>query len=159
MEAGTFVVLMPSGLRPEEEQRHVDTLLARYQRSQAKQRLDSEDLTGRARRLSATYLDGRAAPTSITWVTNQQHRWGSCSPATGTIRLSTALDGMPSWVVDSVIVHELAHLVEANHGPRFKALVSRFERYDEATAFLRGVSFAQGRPADDDDSPSDIETA
>lgn len=158
MEGGTFVVLMPSGLRPEEEQGHVDTLLARFQRSQAKQRLEREDLVGRAHRLSRTYLDGRARPTSITWVTNQQHRWGSCSPTTGTIRLSTALDGMPSWVVDSVIVHELAHLLEANHGPRFKALVRRFERYDEATAFLRGVSFAQGRPMGDEDGESDIET-
>ena len=157
MEAGTFVVLMPTGLRPEEEQGHVDTLLGRYQRSQAKRRLEREDLSGRARKLSAAYLDGRARPASITWVTNQKHRWGSCSPGTGTIRLSTALDGMPDWVVDSVIVHELAHLLEANHGPQFKALVRRFERYDEATAFLRGVAFAQGRPAGDDDGESDID--
>lgn len=157
MEAGTFVVLMPTGLRPEQEQEHVENLLQRHRRAQARRRLQQEDLMGRARRLSERYLHGRARPASVVWVTNQQQRWGSCSPSSGRIRLSTAMEGMPGWVIDSVIVHELAHLLEANHGPRFKALVRRFERYDEATAFLHGVSFGRGRSITDDEADIDAE--
>lgn len=156
MEGGTFVVLMPAGLRPEVEQEHVNNLLERHLRSQSRRRLERDDLMGRALALSELYLDGAARPTSVSWVANQRRRWGSCSPATGRIRLSSAMEGMPGWVVDSVIVHELAHLLEPNHGPRFKALVRRFERYEEATTFLHGVSFGMGRPVDDEDD-SDVE--
>ncbi|MCK0111106.1 M48 family metallopeptidase [Ornithinimicrobium sp. F0845] len=151
LEGDTFVVLMPAGLSQEEEQQHVDNLLGRHLRAQARRRLEREDLMARAMLLSERYLDGRARPASITWVTNQQKRWGSCSPTTRTIRLSTELEGMPAWVVDSVILHELAHLLEPNHGPRFKALVGRDQRYAESTAFLRGVAFATGREMSDDD--------
>lgn len=151
MEGDTFVVLMPAGLSRAEEQKHVDNLLARHLRAQSRRRLEREDLMARAMRLSDRYLDGRARPTSIRWVTNQQRRWGSCSPSQGTIRLSTELERMPTWVVDSVIVHELAHLLEPNHGPRFKALVGRYERYAESTAFLHGVAFGMGRDMPDED--------
>lgn len=146
MEGGTFVVLMPAGLSAAQEQRHVEDLLSRVQRAESKRRLQQEDLMGRALALSRRHLGGRVRPSSIRWVTNQQQRWGSCSPSTGAIRLSTQLDGMPDWVIDSVIIHELAHLLEANHGPRFKALVGNYERYAEATAYLQGVAFGRGRP-------------
>ena len=157
MEGDTFVVLMPTTLTRQQEQEHVESLLARHLRAQSRRRLEREDLMGRATALSERYLGGRARPTSITWVTNQLHRWGSCSPASGTIRLSTDLERMPTWVVDSVIIHELAHLLEADHGPRFKALVRRYERYDEATTFLRGVAFGMGRQIPDDDADGDLE--
>ena len=49
------------------------------------------------------------------WVDNQQSRWGSCTPSDRSIRLSSRLQGMPAWVVDYVLVHELAHLLEPGH--------------------------------------------
>lgn len=156
MEGDTFVVLMPAGLSEAQEQRHVEHLLGRVQRAQSRRRLQQEDLHGRALELSRRYLDGRAEPTSIRWVSNQRQRWGSCSPATGAIRLSSTMEGMPTWVVDSVIVHELAHLIEPNHGPRFRALVHRYERYAEASAFLKGVAFGLGRPELDPESDADL---
>ena len=54
-------------------------------------------------------------PASVRWVTNQNARWGSCTPGDRTIRLSDRLQQMPGWVVDYVLVHELAHLLEAGH--------------------------------------------
>lgn len=75
----------------------------------------------------------------------QQRRWGSCTPSTGRIRLSSELATMPGWVLDAVIVHELAHLEHANHTPAFHALADRYPRQREAMAFLAGVSFATGR--------------
>ena len=54
-------------------------------------------------------------------------RWGSCTPArpgrVGSIRLSWRLALAPLAVADYVVAHECAHLLEANHGPRFWAHV------------------------------------
>ncbi|UBH23578.1 M48 family metallopeptidase [Micrococcus porci] len=120
------------------------------------------DLLARADALASAHLDGAAPggraprPASVTWSSRQRQRWGSCTPARGTIRLSAQLRGMPDWVVDAVLVHELAHLSERGHGPRFQALVGRLPRYTEAMAFLAGVTYATSRglpgayPADAD---------
>jgi hypothetical protein len=56
-------------------------------------------------------------------------RWGSCTPAQGrhpaSIRLSWRLALAPAAVADYVAAHECAHLLEANHGPKFWAEVRR----------------------------------
>jgi predicted metal-dependent hydrolase len=86
-------------------------------------------------------------------VDNQQRRWGSCTPADRSIRLSSRLQGMPEYVVDYVLVHELAHLVEPSHDARFWALVARYPRAERARGFLEGVELAavqsMGREGDD----------
>ena len=64
-------------------------------------------------------------------------RWGSCTPArpgrAASIRLSWRLALAPVAVADYVVAHECAHLLEANHGPRFwahvRALVGDEKRY------------------------------
>lgn len=101
----------------------------------------------RARELSARYLDGVPEPTSVTWSARQNTRWGSTTSTTGEIRLSARLQAMPDWVQDSVLVHELAHLIEPGHGPAFQRLVDRYPRTQEAEAFLHGVSWAWQNPA------------
>lgn len=148
MEGGTFVVLMPAGLSRTEEERHVQSLLDKQRRRAARTRHSDTDLWDRALRLSRDYVRGAPRPTSVTWVDNQHSRWASCTPASGSIRVSTRVATMPQWVVDGLLVHEVAHLIEANHGPRFQALVRGYPRYAEAMAFLDGVSFATGRGAD-----------
>lgn len=57
-------------------------------------------------------------------VRNQRSRWGSCSRR-GTLSLNWRLVQAPSFVRDYIITHELAHLTEMNHSPRFWALVER----------------------------------
>ena len=74
--------------------------------------------------MNREYFGGKLRWSEIRYVTNQQHRYGSCTPATGVIRISHRLAATPSWVRDYVIVHELAHLLEANHGARFWKLVT-----------------------------------
>jgi hypothetical protein len=102
-------------------------------------------LMDRAMELSRRYLNGRARPRSIRWVGNQITRWGSATPATGTIRLSNRLQGMPAWVVDYVILHELAHLIVPSHGPDFWRLLESYPETETAKAFLAGAAFASSR--------------
>jgi len=87
-----------------------------------------------------------ATPGSVRWVENQQARWGSCTPSDRTIRLSVRLQGMPSWVIDYVLVHELAHLLEPGHDPRFWAWVERYPQAERARGYLLGWSAAADLP-------------
>lgn len=146
VEDGTVVVLVPATLSPAEERRHVKQLVARLTASQAARTLPRGTdvaLTRRAQELSDAYLGGHATPLSVRWTDNQNRRWGSCTPATGTIRLSSRLKQMPGHVIDYVLLHELAHLIESAHDDRFWALVDRFPRSERARGFLEGVEAAQ----------------
>jgi predicted metal-dependent hydrolase len=57
-------------------------------------------------------------------LSNARTRWGSCH-ASGRISLNWRLVHMPRHLIDYVVVHELAHLREMNHSPRFWAVVGR----------------------------------
>jgi predicted metal-dependent hydrolase len=92
------------------------------------------DLEARASRLAAQH--DLPLPTSIRWVENQGTLWGSCTPENGTVRISSRLAGEPLWVLDYVVVHELAHLREPGHGPDFQAIVSRYPRAERAIGYL-----------------------
>ncbi len=138
-----IIVLMPAHLSAEEEQSHVKSLVERLDRRERRARPSDEELLDRAGVLSERWLDGRAVPSSVRWVTNQNTRWGSCSSRDGSIRLSHRLKGMPEWVVDYVLLHELAHLIEPNHSADFWALVEPFPHAVRAKGFLDGVSWQQ----------------
>lgn len=117
-------------------------MLDRLAAKESRRRPTDEGLLERAKELSAKYLDGRAVPVTVRWVDNQQHRWGSCTPENGTIRISTRLKGLPEWVINYVIVHELVHLLVPSHGPAFWKLVEQYPKADRARGFLEGFSAA-----------------
>jgi len=141
-EDGKVVVLVPARFTRAEERHWVSTMLARLERSERRRRPSDQALLDRAAALNERHLDGRAAPASVRWVDNQLTRWGSCTPSDRSIRLSTRLQGMPSWVVDYVLVHELAHLVEAGHSTAFWSLVDRYPKAERARGFLEGYAAA-----------------
>ncbi len=150
-EGGRIVVLVPAHLPAGEEARLVSDMVTKVQRSAARRTAaGQDDLSGRAGRLSRRYLGGLAKPSSVRWVTNQRTRWGSCTPSRGTIRVSSRLIGMPDWVIDYVLLHELAHLLQPDHSRAFWDLLGGYERLAEAKVFLDGVAFGAGLPADDE---------
>jgi predicted metal-dependent hydrolase len=141
-QGGRTVVLLPGRMSKADEDHWVVEMLGRLARQEARRRPGADTLEERATALSERYLDGLAQPTSVVWSARQNTRWGSCTPADGTIRLSTRLQGMPDWVVDYVLVHELAHLLQPGHDPAFWALVGRYPRTERARGFLEGVAMA-----------------
>lgn len=127
----------------------VDRLQRQEQRRLRRGSAGDAELANRAAELSARYLDGRARPAEVRWVDNQNDRWGSCTPATGTIRLSSRLRELPQWVADYVLLHELAHLLEPGHGSAFWRLLERYPKTERARGYLEGVlaapTFTAGR--------------
>ncbi len=141
----TIVVMIPARLSQAEERQWVATMVDRIATSERRRRLDDADLAARAQALSERYLDGLAAASSVRWVTNQNARWGSCTPVDGSIRLSTRLQGLPSYVIDYVLLHELTHLLIQGHGEEFWTWVHRYDRSERARGFLDGVAAATRR--------------
>ncbi len=138
-----IVVLIPSRLKGRERAAFVDELVERliHQRPQLSE--GDAGLEERAKVLAELYNDG-VLPASVRWVTNQKSRWASCSPSTKEIRVSSRLRQCPEWVTDAVLVHELAHLQEADHNADFYEIANRHPRQEECALFLEGYALGLG---------------
>ena len=148
---------MPARLSRAEEQRWVALMLDRIARQEARRRPSDGQLLARAGDLSARYLGGRARPGSVRWVDNQRSRWGSCTPSDRSIRLSARLQSMPDYVLDYVLLHELAHLIVPAHGPDFWALLEGYARTERARGYLEAMSSPEN--AADAGAPNGAESA
>jgi predicted metal-dependent hydrolase len=137
-----IIVMIPARLSRKEEREWVATMLERLEKSEKRRRPSDAGLKRRATELSNRYLGGLARPATVRWVDNQNTRWGSCTPSDRSIRLSTRLQGMPAWVIDYVLVHELAHLIETGHTSAFWGWVDRYPKAERAKGFLEGVAAA-----------------
>jgi len=143
LEDGVIVIRAPAEMRDDELAPIIDGLKKRVQKRERIVPQSDEALEKRARELNRKYFDGRLKWQSVRYVTNQNSRFGSCTPDDGAIRLSHRLATMPVWVRDYVLVHELAHLAEANHGPRFWALVNRYPLTERARGYLMAVGLEE----------------
>ncbi|NES15375.1 MULTISPECIES: M48 family metallopeptidase [Micromonospora] len=146
------VVLIPDQFSRAEESEWVDRMLARLAAREGRLARSDDELLARATRLINLYLPehgAAAVPTSVRWVTNQNGRWGSCTPADRTIRISHRIQDMPDWVVDYVLLHELAHLIVPSHNASFWGLVGRYPKTERARGYLEGVAAASGVPLAD----------
>ena len=136
---GTLVIRAPAHLRDAELEPIIQNFKARFERQKQKDDLDDALLVRKAKELNRRYFGGKLKWKSISWVTNQNSRFGSCTPANGTIRISHRLATVPTFVRDYVIMHELAHLQEANHGPKFWRLVNRYPKTERARGYLMAI--------------------
>ena len=141
------VVLIPDQFSQTEESEWVDRMLARLAAREGRLARSDAELLDRAGRLIKLYLaehGAAAVPASVRWVSNQNGRWGSCTPADRTIRISHRVQDMPDWVIDYVLLHELAHLIVPSHNARFWALVARYPKAERARGYLEGVAAVSG---------------
>jgi hypothetical protein len=127
----------------------VAKMTASFERKRSAERVDLAD---RASTLARRYELPR--PTDIRWADDMTTRWGSCTVTTGHIRVSNRLAAFPTWVLDYVIVHELAHLQVGGHGPDFWRLVHRYPKAERAIGFL----IAKAGEGDGDDVPPTPDT-
>ena len=74
------------------------------------------------------------------YIQQMKTKWGSCNPTAGTLRLNTELAKKPKSCLEYIVVHEMSHLLEPTHGPRFLALMDRFmPAWREARAHLNSL--------------------
>ncbi len=139
LEDGVLVIRAPASINDKELAPIIEGLRKRMVRRARVVPQTDEMLEKRARELNRKYFGGRLKWQTVRYVKNQNSRFGSCTPADGTIRLSDRLATMPTWVRDYVLVHELAHLLEANHGPNFWKLVNRYPLTERARGYLMAV--------------------
>ncbi|HEY9352751.1 M48 family metallopeptidase [Nocardioides sp. NPDC000445] len=154
-----IIVMIPAAMSQREEAEWVEQMVARLEKAERRRKPSDDDLMRRSAALSDQYFGGLAKPDSVRWVDNQNSRWGSCTPGDRSIRLSDRLRGMPSWVVDYVLVHELAHLFEAKHNEAFWAWVDRYPQAERAKGYLAGWSAAAKLPAPPGEEDDDVEGA
>jgi len=161
-DGARVVVLVPASFSAAEEARWVERMVQRVVAGERRRPHSDEALMARATELSERYLGGHAVPTSVRWVSTMRRRWGSCTPADGTIRVSDRLRDVPAHVLDYVLLHELAHLLVPGHGDGFWRLLGSYPRLERARGFLDGFAHAEGLPpldaveADDTREPSAV---
>jgi predicted metal-dependent hydrolase len=137
LEGNVLRIVVPSWMSENERSHWVDVMSGRYRRKLSADRIN---LVDRAARLAARYELPR--PREIKWSDDMRQRWGSCTPRTGVIRISTRLAKFHDWVIDYVIVHELAHLAVGDHSAAFWRLVDRYPKSERAIGYLIAVSGA-----------------
>ena len=150
-----YRLLIPAASTSEEIDEHIARLLPRIQRAARRERatqltVTDEYLRSRALHLAQKYLpelvaSGRLERLSIRWVNNQRQRWGSATYANTQIRISSELQGVPEYALDSVIHHELCHLLQPNHSEAFRTLEARYPQLLRAQAYLEGYALGRSR--------------
>src|SRR5690242_11254231 len=135
MRSGVLELLVPATM-PHAEREHWAEVMSRRLEKQAERRRPSDDrLEERARRVNERFFGGRLRWSSIGF-TDMERLWGSCTFTDGAIRIARRAANLPEWVLDYLVVHELAHLLQSDHGPEFHALENRYPLTERAKGYL-----------------------
>ena len=103
-------------VRPGTTAQRRQALLDQWYRAQIRQALPA---------LVTRWQDLLGVQVARVYVQRMKTRWGSCTSSTGTIRLNTELARKPRECLEYIVAHEMAHLLQPNHGPRFVAQLDR----------------------------------
>mgnify|MGYP006281286735 FL=1 len=141
IKENTLHIYIPDGISTKQERTYITTITNKMKKKKQRNSLNSDhQLSERAERLNQKYFDGKL-DFSIRFVTNQQKKYGSCTPTTKTIRLSHRIADFPQFVQDYLIVHELAHLIHPNHSKKFWEIVHQYPMVERAKGFLYAVEY------------------
>jgi hypothetical protein len=121
-----------------ERERWAETMRGRLERRMERTRPSDGRLAERARSLNERYFGGRLRWTSIAFA-EMAHLWGSCTFTMGAIRIAARASTLPEWVIDYLVVHELAHLEHSDHGPAFHELENRYPLTERARGYLMAI--------------------
>jgi predicted metal-dependent hydrolase len=135
LRSGVLEVMVPASMPVAERDRWVEVMRARIERQMRRRMPTDERLEARARALNERYFSGRLRWTSIGF-TDTRSLWGSCTFTSGAIRVASRLAEFPDWVLDFVLLHELAHLVQSDHGPAFQEMLDRYPLAERARGYL-----------------------
>jgi predicted metal-dependent hydrolase len=128
-----------------ERQQWAEKMRLRLARRIVRSRPSDERLAERARILNQRHFEGRLRWTSISFV-EMAHIWGSCTFTTGAIRIAKRAASLPDWVLDYLLVHELAHLEQSDHGPAFHELENRYPLTERAKGYLMALDATAATP-------------
>jgi len=124
---------------PQSERQHwAEVMTRRLQRRAERSRPSDERLVERARKLNDRHFGGLLRWTSIGFA-DMERLWGSCTFTDGAIRIARRAASLPEWVVDYLLVHELAHLVHSDHGAEFHELENRYPLSERAKGYLQAL--------------------
>ena len=142
-QGGRIVVSIPARMSKADERAMVPEMVAKIRAQEAAATMSEERLSSRVDELLTELApEISLRPSSINW-RGMRERWGSCTSTDRTIRISDRLKGAPDYVLDYVLFHEAIHLQVFDHGPEFKALLSRVPLEAQAEAYLSGYEAAE----------------
>jgi len=145
MVGETLLVYLPLGMHREEERKVIEEMKQKIENRMLKRQINKDDyLRKRFDEFNGKYFQNKLKVNSIEFVTNQERKNGSCTPANGTIRISHTLLIMPGWVLDYVIMHEMAHLLHPDHSRAFWAKVGEYKYTERARGFLIAKGMEEG---------------
>jgi len=135
LRSGVLELMVPATM-PEAERAHWAEVMRRRLLNRAERSRPSDQrLMERAQKLNERHFDGRLRWTSIGFA-EMQHQWGSCTFTDGAIRIARRAAALPDWVIDYLLMHELAHLVHSDHGPAFHDVENRYPLSERARGYL-----------------------
>lgn len=138
LRSGVLELLVPDWMPRAERERWAEEMRRRLANRMDRARPSDERLATRARSLNERHFGGRLRWTSIGFA-DMSHLWGSCTFTTGAIRIANRASSLPDWVVDYLVVHEMAHLEHSDHGAAFHELENRYPLTERARGYLMAI--------------------
>lgn len=138
LRAGVLELLVPDWMSHAERLRWAEVMSRRLERRLERSRPSDERLAKRAAVLNERHFGGRLRWSSIAFA-EMANLWGSCTFTAGAIRIASRAASLPEWVLDYLLVHEMAHLVQSDHGPAFRELESRYALSERARGYLMAL--------------------
>jgi predicted metal-dependent hydrolase len=147
MVDGTLEVIVPQWMPEAERRQWAEKMRDRISRQIRRAKPSNASLQERAESLNRRLFRGRLRWRSITWAPTVG-RWGSCDSGAQLIHIAERAQGLPEWVLDYIVVHELAHLEVPEHGPKFWEVVNQYALAERARGYLIAVDHRAGGPLD-----------